>query len=142
MNSDGVQVERRGAQRFEFHLPVWLRAGADREGHGFTQDLSGRGALVCTDLAVNVGEAVDLTLVMPTEITLSEQMRVRCRGKVVRIVAPTAGARSSIAVQIEGYEFLPETKDDHLSNRTSGSHGPDEPQEFENSAPSPHLGLR
>ena len=146
MNSDAVQVERRGAQRFDFHLPVSLRAADDREGQGFTQDLSGRGALVCTDLTVAVGEKVDLTLVMPTEITLSEQMRVRCRGTVVRVVPPSAGAKSSLAVQIEGYEFLPDAKEDTLSRpseRISGLHQQHNSQEnADKSSVSPHAALR
>lgn len=132
MHSDAVQFERRAAQRFDFHLPVSLRASDGREGNGFTQDLSGRGALVCTDFQTTEGETVELTLVMPTEITLSEQMRVRCRGKVVRVVGPAAGTKSSVALQIEGYEFLPEQKDASLSRaseRISGFHDQDEADE-------------
>ena len=45
------------------------------------------------------------TLVMPSEITLAENMRVRCRGKVIRVVP--VERRFGVAVQLEGYEFLP-----------------------------------
>jgi hypothetical protein len=109
MSTEPVQVERRGAQRFDFHLPVTVRlAGSAEEGHGFTQDLSARGALFYTDFVLSEGDAIELTLVMPSEITLAENMRVRCRGKVVRVAKPVVGSRSGVAVHLEGYEFLPE----------------------------------
>lgn len=110
MTTTPVQFERRSTQRFDFHLPVSVRlAGkADQEGCGFTQDLSARGALFYTDFPLALGDAVELTLVMPSEITLAENMRVRCRGKVVRVCPPTAGSKCAVAVQLAGYEFLPE----------------------------------
>jgi PilZ domain len=109
MSTDQVRCERRATQRFEFHLPVAIRlADSNREGHGFTQDLSARGALLYTDLAISEGDAVELTLVMPSEITLAENMRVRCRGKVMRICTALTGTKSGVAVHLEGYEYLPE----------------------------------
>ena len=109
MSTEQVQLERRAAQRFEFHLPVSVRlAGRGREGCGFTQNLSARGALFHTDLPMAEADAMELTLVMPSEITLAENMRVRCRGKVLRVISSAVGAGSVVAVQLEGYEFLPE----------------------------------
>src|SRR5207244_8956418 len=55
------------------------------QGTGFTQDLSARGALLYTDLMPSEGEEIELTLIMPSEITLAENMPVCCRGKVVRV---------------------------------------------------------
>jgi hypothetical protein len=109
MNPEQVQVERRAAQRFDFQLPVSVRlADQEREGHGFTQDVSARGIFFLTDFRLREGDAVELTMVMPSEITLTENMRVRCRGKVVRAVNLAVGNRAGIAVHIEGYEYLPE----------------------------------
>ena len=111
MSTDQVQLERRGAQRFDFHLPVGIRlAGSADEGCGFTQDLSARGALLYTDFSVAVGDPIELTLVMPSEITLAENMRVRCRGKVVRRTNPGVGSKPAVAVHLEGYEFLPDAE--------------------------------
>jgi len=110
MNSEQVQVERRAAQRFELHLPVSVRlAGSEREGCGFTQNLSARGALFHTDLPMAEANAMELTLMMPAEITLADSMRVRCRGRVLRVISSAVGNGSVVAVQLEGYEFLPET---------------------------------
>jgi PilZ domain len=109
MNPDQIQLERRAGQRFDFQLPVLVRLiGGDREGCGFTQNLSARGALFHTDLPLSEANAMELTLVMPSEITLAESMRVRCRGKVLRVLSCAVDNRSVVAVQLEGYEFLPE----------------------------------
>ncbi len=105
MSTDQVHLERRASQRFDFQLPVAVRlAGTDREGCGFTQDLSGRGAFFYTDFQVAEGDAVELTLMMPAEITLTENMRVRCRGRVVRVLP--AQSKFGVAVHLEGYEYL------------------------------------
>jgi PilZ domain len=108
MSTNQVRFERRAAQRFDFHLPTTIRITATgQEAAGFTQDLSGRGVFLFTDLALVDGLAVELTLVMPGEITLGESMRVRCRGRVVRVVQLDATGKLGAAVQLEGYEYLP-----------------------------------
>jgi hypothetical protein len=144
MSTEPVHLERRGTQRFGFHLPVSVRlAGTDHEGHGFTQDLSARGALLYTDFVLSVGDAIDLTLVMPSEITLAESMHVRCRGKVVRVAKPVVGTRTGVAVHLEGYEFLPDADTTNESARNFGrisalhEHKSEEPQGAEPPAPPP-----
>jgi PilZ domain len=87
MISSPVGVERRIGQRFPFNLPVSLRdVSTAVEGLGFTQDVSSRGVFFFTVMALNEGTEIELTLKMPSEITLGESMRVRCRGHVLRIV--------------------------------------------------------
>src|SRR5438105_8097832 len=129
MSTGQVQLERRGAQRFDFHLAVGIRLSATTEdGCGFTQDLSARGALLYTDFVVAVGDAVELTLVMPSEITLAENMRVRCRGKVVRRTNPGVGSKPAVAVPLEENEFLPDAASSAAldsDRRVSGLHPSD-----------------
>jgi hypothetical protein len=87
MTTPPVGVERRIGQRFPFNVPVALReVSTDAEGLGFTQDLSSRGAFLFTDMALVEGVEIELTLKMPSEITLGESMRVRCRGRVLRVI--------------------------------------------------------
>ena len=84
MTISSVGVERRIGQRFAFNLPVSLRdVSSASEGLGFTQDLSSRGAFLFTDMGLTQGAEIELTLNMPSEITLGENMRVRCRGRVL-----------------------------------------------------------
>ena len=113
-----VQVERRVGQRFPYLLPLALRqCGASLEGVGFTQDLSSRGVFFFTDAPLQEGIEIEITLRMPSEITLGESMRVRCRGHILRVVKPVACAQESsnparaetkigVAVRLEGYEYL------------------------------------
>jgi len=109
MNSGPVRLERRAAQRFDFQLPLTLRwSGGEHSGCGFTQDLSSRGVFFYTDSPLAPGDAVEIVLVMPSEITLTENTRVRCQGRVVRVADPAVGSKSGVAVQIETYECLPD----------------------------------
>jgi hypothetical protein len=121
MNTDQVRLERRSIQRFSLNLPVSIRQkGSNVQGCGFTQDLSARGALFYTDLPLSEGDAIELTLRMPSEITLTETMRVCCRGKVVRLLPCTAGAARGVAVHLEEYEFLPDVEAASESSATFG----------------------
>jgi hypothetical protein len=151
MTAPSVSVERRIGQRFAFNLPVsLLDVATGAEGLGFTQDLSSRGAFLFTDMAFREGAEIELTLKMPSEITLGENMRVRCRGRVLRIVKPvdkgwmpgasvetgtatrsaetrSAETKIGVAVCLNGYEYLPETEDTSADfRRISALHSPSE----------------
>src|ERR1700692_450794 len=101
--SSPVGVERRVGQRFPYNLPVALRdVSSAAEGLGFTQDLSSRGAFLFTVMALGEGAEIELTLRMPSEITLGENMRVRCRGRVLRVVnAADNGWKSAFTTSTE-----------------------------------------
>lgn len=108
MTTEPLRVERRVGQRFDLHVPVAVKlAGSQHEAGGFTQDLSARGTFFYTDFPLGPGEKVELTLNMPSEITLGESMRVRCQGTVLRVVQPAVGTKLGVAVHFAGYEYLP-----------------------------------
>lgn len=109
MSTSQDRLERRAAQRFDVHLPVAVKVPEGlSQGQGFTQDVSARGVFLYTDFPLTEGQAVELTLVMPSEITLAENMPVRCRGKVTRISQMNGASKTGVAVHLEGYEYLPE----------------------------------
>src|SRR4029077_15813928 len=81
------RLERRGAQRFEMHLPLAVHFDG-RTVPGFTQDLTGRGVFFYAEAALTGGWVVELTFTMPSEITLGENIPVRCRGRVLRASSP------------------------------------------------------
>ncbi len=109
MSTEPVRLERRAAQRFSSHIPVSVRlTQTEHEGLGFAQDLSARGIFFYTDFPLAVGDSVELTLVMPSEITLGENMRVRCKGRVNRLSQMTQASKTGVAVHFEGYEYLPD----------------------------------
>ena len=108
MTTEPLRVERRVGQRFDLHVPVSVKlADSQHEACGFTQDLSARGTFFYTDFPLGPGEKVELTLNMPSEITLGESMRVRCHGTVLRVVQPAVGTKLGVAVHFAGYEYLP-----------------------------------
>ena len=107
-----VRFERRASQRFDFQIPVCLRsATSEREQVGFTQNLTARGAFLYTNLGLEPGTEVELILVMPAEVTLSESARVRCMGRITRSIAPVSGGKWGLAVQMHQYEYLPGVAD-------------------------------
>jgi len=123
MNTPPLRLERRVGQRFPFLIPVSLRQPTDcTDSVGFTQDLSSRGVFFFCDAALTVGSPIELTLRMPSEITLGVSMPVRCKGRVLRIARPIAPclidssaapveAKVGVAARLEEYEYLPECKE-------------------------------
>jgi hypothetical protein len=119
MTAPPVGIERRVGQRFPYLLPLSLRQpGTSVEGVGFTQDLSSRGVFFFTNAPLTEGSEIELTLRMPSEITLGESMPVRCRGHILRVVRPSspsdslpAEAKIGVAVRLECYEYLPESSE-------------------------------
>lgn len=129
MTSSPVRVERRVGQRFPYLLPVSLRQfdGAV-EGVGFTQDLSSRGVFFFTDAPLTEGAEIELTLRMPSEITLGKSMPVRCRGRILRVSRPAghqaisaanSETKIGVAVRLECYEYLPEESSSNLARVAS-----------------------
>ena len=138
MTTPPVRVERRAGQRFPYLLPISLRqVSPGIEGFGVTQDLSSRGVFFFTDVPLLEGAEIEITLRMPSEITLGENMRVRCRGHVLRVVKPaqaspdstaSAEAKIGVAVRLEGYEYLSEmTEASNSFPRVSTLHSQPEP---------------
>src|SRR3954467_1420844 len=117
MTTPPLRVERRVGQRFPYLLATSFRQTSDGiEGVGFTQDLSSRGVFFLTDAPLTEGSEIELTVRMPSAITLGENMPVRCKGRILRIVSQqtTSGASSTthpkigVAVRLECYEYLPD----------------------------------
>lgn len=131
MNTTPDRLERRCGQRFEVQVPISVRlSGSKHESCGFTQDLSSRGSFFYTDFPLAPGETVEVTLLMPSEITLGESMMVRCHGTVLRVVQPSLGTRLGVAVHFSSYEYLTErvaVESSDSFERISSLHGrPDE----------------
>src|SRR4030081_536379 len=129
MSTPPVGLERRVGQRFAFHLPVSLRDIANGAGAlGCTQNVSSRGAFLFTDMPVTEGSDIELTLKMPSEITLGESMHVRCRAQILRVAGAAeslhAEMRFGVAVCLKAYEYLPEVAETSVTfNRISALHG-------------------
>lgn len=105
------QQEKRTTRRFALRLPVSVTYEADgaQEKVAQTRDVSARGICFYVDSAIAAGSAIEFTLTLPPEITLTESIRVRCKGKVVRVDGSAADGKVAVAAVIDEYEFLSES---------------------------------
>jgi len=70
-----------------------------------TENVSGKGVLFVTDLALEINSGVDFTLVIPASVLgTAEGMTVHCVGHVIRH-EQTEGDRKASAVVIDSYTF-------------------------------------
>lgn len=107
METDQIQVERRAGYRFSCHVPVAIRLpNAASELAGCTENLSMRGAYIFTETPLSTGATVEMTLTLPSEITLGEEMRVRCQACVLRATPANEKSKPGAAVHFESYEYL------------------------------------
>ena len=103
--------EKRGTRRFALRVPVSvsrnINDGAPREAANL-RDVSARGICFYLDSAIEKGSPIGFTLTLPPEITLTESIRVQCKGRVVRVEDGAPEGKVTVAAVIEDYEFLPE----------------------------------
>jgi hypothetical protein len=112
MDLEVQQAEKRATRRFALRLPV----SVSHTGEGVasftaqTRDVSARGICFYLDAPMTTGAAIEFTLTLPPEITLTESIRVRCKGKVVRVDDGLVDAKVPVAAVIDEYEFLSESE--------------------------------
>ena len=101
------QQEKRAARRFPLRIPVTVDNGGVNHPANL-RDVSARGICFYLENAVAQGQPIGFTLTLPPEITLTESIRVHCKGRVVRVEDGRADGKLAVAAVIEEYEFLPE----------------------------------
>lgn len=104
-----AEQEQRNTRRFALQLPVSVKyvEGSGQEAAAQTRDVSARGVFFYMDSNVKVGSDLEFTLTLPSEITLTDSIRVRCKGKVVR-VEDKGSERIGVAAAIDQYDFISE----------------------------------
>jgi hypothetical protein len=102
--------DQRATRRFSLRLPVEVKVedGQAADQPAFTKDVSARGIFFFIDSPVEPGSKIDFILTLPPEVTLTENIRVRCRGQIVRVEQQSAasGGRLGVAAAIESYDFV------------------------------------
>jgi PilZ domain len=85
---NGTKADRRSTRRFVLRIPlrlrIWQSAGPEQRAESI--DISERGVLLVTDLALRVGTEVELHLKIPEEVTGELKIEWCCKGRVVHIV--------------------------------------------------------
>jgi hypothetical protein len=103
-------AERRNARRYDLLLPVMVRVPAEVKDlqEGETRDISTRGLYFVTELDMQAGSELDITLTLPAELTHGSNVFVRAAGKVVRVDPRTEASnmRLGVAAVIERYDIV------------------------------------
>ncbi|HET9789924.1 MAG TPA: PilZ domain-containing protein, partial [Candidatus Angelobacter sp.] len=100
------QTEKRSTRRFSLELPVTVVDSERSIATAQTRDVSSRGVYIYLDSEIAEGVPLEFVMTLPTEITLSDPIRVRCAGRVLRV--EKNGDRQGVAVSIERYDFMSE----------------------------------
>src|ERR1700690_303021 len=101
------QAEKRATRRFALRLPVSINNGsAGAAMSAQTRDVSARGICFYLEAPLAPGSDIEFTLTLPPEITLTESIRGRCKGKVLRSENELTDAKVPVAAVIDEYEFL------------------------------------
>src|SRR5579872_750924 len=105
-----AQQEKRAARRFALRIPVSVARDENLNPSESAQlrDVSARGICLYLDSPMAQGSPIGFTLTLPPEITLTESIRVQCKGRVVRVENGRNDGKVGVAAVIEEYEFLPE----------------------------------
>lgn len=72
-----------------------------REAHAASRDVSSNGIYLLLNEPIKDGTMVEVEMTLPSEITLTRSVRVRCLGHVQR------SELSGVAAAIDRYEFRP-----------------------------------
>lgn len=104
-----AQQEKRAARRFALRVPVTVNRNTNGTAEAAQiRDVSARGICFYVDSAIAQGSPIGFTLTLPPEITLTESIRVQCKGRVVRVEDNNRDGKVTVAAVIEEYEFLPQ----------------------------------
>ena len=86
-------------------LPLLMPRPEGPEGLLKTRDVSSGGVYFEVDEAPQPGSKLEFVITLPTEITLTGPVQIRCIGKVIR-VDHGSGGQVGVAATIDRYEFL------------------------------------
>ena len=105
------EQEKRATRRFALRLPVAVTytENGEQARTAQTRDVSARGICFYVDSGIATGSSIEFTLTLPPEITLTESIRVHCKGKVVRVDNAASEGKVAVAAVIDEYEFLADT---------------------------------
>ncbi len=101
-------TERRRITRFPQMEAVKVKAGG-AEYSGTMRDISAAGVFFYCQADLAEQSAIEMVLVLPSEISGGEKQWVCAHGSVVRVEHDSSGQRG-VAAKFERLEFLPELK--------------------------------
>jgi hypothetical protein len=98
--------EKRATRRFSLDLPISVKFvdSSEQELAGHTRDVSSRGVYMYLETEIKADAPIEFVMTLPREVTLADPIRVRCKGKVLRV--DKLNQEQGVAVAIEKYEFI------------------------------------
>jgi hypothetical protein len=102
------QRERRAMRRFALHVPMSLtRVDSVRINQSArSHDISTRGVRFFTSTELRPGSMLEFVLSVPSEITGSDAIYVRCQGTIIRGEREPDGSGVLVAATIERQDFI------------------------------------
>src|SRR4029077_9016691 len=94
-----AQQDKRATRRFGLRLPVSVSYANEgrQEKTAQTRDVSARGICFYLDREITNGSPTEFPRPLPQEITLTESIRVRCKGRIVRVDPADAEGKVAVA---------------------------------------------
>jgi hypothetical protein len=104
-------VNRRTTRRYELSLPVIVRGSVDKEAAsltGKTRDISSRGVYFTIDNKISAGTRLDLTMILPAEVTGGTEVLIKATGRVIRVDTRPINddQKVDVAAILERYEII------------------------------------
>ncbi|MGH7462015.1 MAG: PilZ domain-containing protein [Longimicrobiales bacterium] len=105
MSSNG-KPEHRIARRFPMRLPVAVKVsnGSVHEEVCVTRDVSSRGIFFYSDTPMREGSEIEYVLTLPREMLMMDPVRIRYRGKVVRVESDSP-SQYGVAATVHRFEY-------------------------------------
>ena len=101
-------AERRKYRRYDLAIEVQVkpRKRVTSPVRTVTRDISARGIYFDFSEKMEPGSELEFELNLPPELAAGKTVRIRCRGKIVRVESPSKDGAVRVAATIENYEFL------------------------------------
>ena len=100
-------AERRIHRRFGVSFPLHVRVKADLSPFKTsTTDVSARGLYFRLSGDFELGTELEYELTLPPELSQGQDVRVRCRGRIVRVERREGEPSIGVGATIEDYEFV------------------------------------
>ncbi len=106
--SMAVGEEHRKHRRYNLSLPVRVRVKAQPslELPATTRDISSAGIYLMMSQDMQPGSGLEFEITLPGEVSGGKTVRIRCRGKIVRVNRQKGEDKVGVAARIERFEFV------------------------------------
>ena len=105
--STASAAEQRKHRRYELSLDLEVKGRKRAQPiQTQTRDISARGLYFNFTEPLDVGSELSFELNLPPELSGGKDVRVRCRGRIIRVDSLKGSHQVGVASTIETYEFI------------------------------------